>query len=171
MGRGQRPPLSRIVLLMLVLAGCSSTPAELAYSPESALLAYPQALTLDKQLIGQPVRWSGLIVASRVKADHTEIELVYLPLRSNGIPQQQEQSPGRFLVHVTGLLDPQLYAAGRSFSVLGTLKQWQYGQIGEQPYQFPVVDAQRYKLWPKLKEVEVRYVRDPFDDWLWPPRP
>jgi outer membrane lipoprotein len=35
---------------------------------------------------------------------------------------------------------------------------------GEMPYRFAVVNATQHKLWPIVKEVEVRYERPLFDD-------
>lgn len=153
--------------MMGLLAACSSLPAELSYSPESDLIPYSHTLVTNPQLIGKPVRWSGLIANTRILANTTEIEVVYLNLRSNGLPEQQEQSPGRFLVRVAGFLDPQLYAPGRSISVLGQLQQIQTGHIGEHEYIFPVLRAEQYRLWPKQKEIEIRYVHDPLDDLMW----
>jgi outer membrane lipoprotein len=148
-----------------LLTGCASGPDKLAYQPESQLVPYAQALTAPTQYQSQPVRWSGLIVQTRVLAGSSEIEIVYLPLKSNGQPEQQETSPGRFMASVHGLLDPELYAKGRSITVLGHLGRSVEGKIGEQSYRFPRVVVDEHTLWPKVKEVEVRYVRDPFDDF------
>jgi outer membrane lipoprotein len=165
------PFLCLFVLLSVIawlLSGCASGPDKLAYQPESQLVPYAQALTAPTQYQSQPVRWSGLIVQTRVLAGSSEIEIVYLPLKSNGQPQQQETSPGRFMASVHGLLDPELYAKGRSITVLGHLGRSVEGKIGEQVYRFPLVVVDAHTLWPKVKEVEVRYVRDPFDDFGFP---
>lgn len=152
-----------VVLSALLVSACSSVPAKLAYQPESALIAYPQALAEPAAYLGKPVRWSGLIVQTRVQAANSDIEVVYLPLKANGQPVQQEDSPGRFIIRVHGMLDPELYAKGRSISVVGELAASVEGHIGQQSYRYPVVNAKEHLLWPKVKEVEVRYVRDPFD--------
>ena len=156
-------PRILVALAVLFVSACSSVPEKLAYEPESALIDYPQALAEPTAYLGKPVRWSGLIVQTRVQAADSDIEVVYLPLKANGQPVQQEDSPGRFIIRVHGLLDPELYAKGRSISVVGELAASIEGHIGQQSYRYPVVNAKEHLLWPKVKEVEVRYVRDPFD--------
>ncbi|CAJ1832118.1 Outer membrane protein Slp [Aeromonas veronii] len=95
--------------LALLLGACSSVPKELAYEPENQLVAYQPALG---GMEGKPARWSGVISAVHNKADQSVIEVVYLPLKSNGVPEQTEQSPGRFLAIMKGFVDPTLYAKG-----------------------------------------------------------
>ncbi len=158
--------------LALLLGACSSVPKELAYEPENQLVAYQPALG---GMEGKPARWSGVISAVHNKADQSVIEVVYLPLKSNGVPEQTEQSPGRFLAIMKGFVDPTLYAKGRSLTVLGTIGQPVDSQIGEHKYRFSVLNVTGSKLWPPVKEVEVRYMDpyfyDPFYDPFWPRRP
>ena len=140
-------------LVGLLLGGCSTVPKELAYEPADQLVAYQPAL----------------------KGDQSVIEVVYLPLKSNGVPEQTEQSPGRFLAIMQGFVDPTLYAKGRSLTVLGTLDKPVDSQIGEHKYRFSVLKVTGSKLWPPVKEVEIRYMDpyfyDPFYDPFWPRRP
>jgi len=158
--------------LALLLGACSSVPKELAYEPENQLVAYQPALG---GMEGKPARWSGVISAVHNKADQSVIEVVYLPLKPNGVPEQTEQSPGRFLAIMKGFVDPTLYAKGRSLTVLGTIGKPVDSQIGEHKYRFSVLNVTGSKLWPPVKEVEVRYMDpyfyDPFYDPFWPRRP
>ena len=100
--------------------------------------------------------------------------MVYLPLKANGVPTQTEQSPGRFLAVMKGFVDPTLYAKGRSLTVLGTLDKPVDSQIGDHKYRFSVLKVTASKLWPPVKEVEIRYMDpyfyDPFYDPFWPRR-
>ncbi|CAM3830375.1 Slp family lipoprotein [Aeromonas bestiarum] len=156
----------------LLLGACSSMPKELAYEPESQLVAYQPALAGQE---GKPARWSGVISAVHNLTEKSVIEMVYLPLKSNGVPEQTEQSPGRFFAVMKGFVDPTLYAKGRSLTVLGTIGKPVDGQIGQHKYRFSVLNASSSKLWPPVKEVEIRYMDpyfyDPFYDPFWPRRP
>ncbi|MFB2872495.1 Slp family lipoprotein [Aeromonas jandaei] len=156
----------------LLLGACSTVPKELVYQPENQLVAYQPALG---GMEGKPARWSSIISAVNNKADQSVIEVVYLPLQANGVPEQTEQSPGRFLAIMKGFVDPTLYAKGRSLTVLGTIGKPVDSQIGEHNYRFSVLNVMGSKLWPPVKEVEVRYVDpyfyDPFYDPFWPRRP
>ena len=113
---------------------------------------------------GWLVKWSGVIAQTRNLVTGTEVEVVYLPLSYNGTPQQSEQSPGRFIAVFPQLLDPVLYAKGRSITISGATGPSREGKIGEVPYRFAVMNATEHKLWPIVKEVEVRYERPLFDD-------
>lgn len=163
---------SVIMLAGLLLSGCSSVPRELVYEPENQLVAYQPAL---QGMEGKPARWSGVISAVHNEQDQSVVEVVYLPLKANGVPTQTEQSPGRFLAVMKGFVDPTLYAKGRSLTVLGTIGKPVDSQIGEHNYRFSVLNVTGSKLWPPVKEVEVRYVDpyfyDPFYDPFWPRRP
>lgn len=154
-----------------LLSACGTVPRELAYEPESALVPFAPGLSQP----GAMARWSGVIAAVHNEPARSVIEVVVLPLKSNGVPLQTEQSPGRFLAIMPGFVDPALYAKGRSLSVLGQVAAPVDGKIGEHPYRFAVLDSAKSKLWPPVKEVEVRYVdpffHDPFYDPYWPRRP
>ncbi|PJG60271.1 Slp family lipoprotein [Aeromonas cavernicola] len=156
----------------LLLSACSTVPPQLVYEPQQQLVAYQPALA---GMEGQPARWSGVIAAVHNKTDQSVIEVVYLPLKANGVPEQTEQSPGRFLAIMKGFVDPTLYAKGRSLTVLGTVAAPVDRHIGEHPYRFSVLKVSGSKLWPPVKEVEIRYVDpffyDPFYDPFWPRRP
>ena len=167
--------MKRVIMLGLtglLLVGCSSVPKELAYEPESQLVAYQPAL---QGMEGKPARWSGVISAVHNEQDQSIIEVVYLPLKANGVPTQTEQSPGRFLAVMKGFVDPTLYAKGRSLTVLGTLDKPVDSQIGDHKYRFSVLKVTASKRWPPVKEVEIRYMDpyfyDPFYDPFWPRRP
>ncbi|KUE81590.1 Slp family lipoprotein [Aeromonas schubertii] len=165
-------PWSRLLLgaATLLLAACGTVPRELAYEPESALVPFKPALEQS----GAMARWSGVIAEVRNEPSRSVLEVVELPLKSNGVPQQTEQSAGRFLAIMPGFVDPTLYAKGRSLSVLGKVAAPVDGKIGEHPYRFAVLEVDKSKLWPPVKEVEVRYVDpffyDPFYDPFWPRR-
>ena len=166
--------MKRVIMLGLtglLLVGCSSVPKELAYEPESQLVAYQPAL---QGMEGKPARWSGVISAVHNEQDQSIIEVVYLPLKANGVPTQTEQSPGRFLAVMKGFVDPTLYAKGRNLTVLGTLDKPVDSQIGDHKYRFSVLKVTASKLWPPVKEVEIRYMDpyfyDPFYDPFWPRR-
>lgn len=165
--------MKRVIMLGLaglLLGGCSSVPKELAYEPESQLVAYQPAL---QGMEGKPARWSGVISAVHNEQDQSIIEVVYLPFKANGVPTQTEQSPGRFLAVMKGFVNPTLYAKGRSLTVLGTLDKPVDSQIGITSIASRA-QVTASKLWPPVKEVEIRYMDpyfyDPFYNPFWPRR-
>ena len=59
-------------------------------------------------------------------------------------------------------------------TVLGTLDKPVDSQIGDHKYRFSLLKVTASKLWPPVKEVEIRYMDpyfyDPFYDPFWPRR-
>lgn len=150
--------------LALFLTACANNKTGY-YADDSVLIRqqFAQMAQLNNPQ-GWQVKWSGVIAQTRNLASGTEVEVVYLPLAYNGIPQQAEQSPGRFIAVFQQLLDPVLYAKGRSITVSGATALSREGKIGDMPYRFAVLNATQHKLWPVVKEVEVRYEDPLFDD-------
>lgn len=55
----------------------------------------------------------------------------------------------RFLVSTREFLDPAIYAPGRRLTVLGTVAGRSERRVGDLPYAYPMISAERIKLWPK----------------------
>ncbi len=142
-----------LVMLMLVSACGSRYPTQIdqAVSSEATVSDIQQGLATDK---GVTVRWGGVIANINNQEKQTWLEVVQLPIKSNGKPRDTDVSSGRFLVKIEGFLDPAIYAKGREFTVVGILSGMSDGKIGEFEYKFPVVAAQGYHLWPQTRELD-----------------
>lgn len=94
------------------------------------------------------VRWGGTITQVFNRADGTTVvEIVSRPLYSGGRPIHDDRSDGRFRAQIEEFLDPEIVAAGRDMTVVGTLAGRLSGTIGEASYVFPVVSVQNYRYW------------------------
>jgi outer membrane lipoprotein len=107
-----------------------------------------------------PVRWGGRIVRVENKANDTWIEVIAKELDGEGRPIESDQSAGRFLVRVEGFLDPAVYQADREVTVYGVVETKVDRTIGERPYTYPMIRAQRFHLWEE--EFPERYGYDPW---------
>lgn len=118
---------------------------------------------------GQTVRWGGTIARVENQTGTTHIEVVELPLAGSGRPRDSNASAGRFIAHFTGFLDPVIYAAGKSLTVIGHVEAIVDGKIGDHRYRFPLVKAAQHRLWEKRKEAQIIYYREPFfyDPWFY----
>lgn len=136
-------------LLVLILWGCVSA------FPEEALRSVNRALSVAElragaaAYAGQRVILGGEILATRPRVGETEIEVLARRLRGDDSPERSDQSQGRFLVRTGEFLDPAVYAAGRRLTVIGTVKGEEQRTIGELPYRYPVITAERIRLWPR----------------------
>jgi outer membrane lipoprotein len=133
----------------MLLGGCASG------FPEAALRSVNRAITASelradpKAYVTQRVILGGEILATRPRVGETEIEVLGQRLRGDDSPERGDESEGRFLVKTTEFLDPAVYAAGRRLTVIGAVTGEEERKIGELPYRYPVIAADRLRLWPR----------------------
>ena len=133
----------------LLLGGCVSA------FPEEALRAVNRALSLEElrrdpaAYVNQRVLLGGEILATRPRVGETEIEVLSRRLRGDDTPERSDRSDGRFLVKTPEFLDPAVYAEGRRVTVVGRVTGGEERTIGELPYRYPVIAADRIRLWPR----------------------
>ena len=127
------------VLAVFTLAACATqTPAPTGPTP---------AEVRASGTTGGEVHWGGQIVNVQNERDRTLVEVLALPLDSDGEPQNDQRPQGRFLVDKSGFLEPHEYAPGRLVEVRGRLKGFVDGKVGDSAYRYPVVVSERVKLW------------------------
>jgi outer membrane lipoprotein len=142
---------ARLTLLLvgLLLAGCGSV------FPKQSLVGVNRALTLPELRRdadahqGERVVLGGVILATTPKVGQSEIEVLSRPLGEADAPKRTDQSDGRFLVMTPDFLDPAVYSTGRRLSMLGTVVGGEERKVGELPYRYPVIRAERMYLWPE----------------------
>lgn len=136
------------LVALLLLTGCVSA------FPEAATRSANRALTVGV-LRSDPeahrdarVILGGEILETRPRRGETEVEVLSRRLRGGDRPEISDRSEGRFLVLTSEFLDPAVYAKGRRITVLGTVVGGEERPIGEVPYRYPVIRAERIRLWP-----------------------
>lgn len=153
---------------ILLIGGCSSIPRDIAIGPDSSPPVH-QVQDNPVEWLGAQVRWGGSIVRTDNADNRTRIELVSRPLLSNARPSSaSDRTDGRFMVEISGFLDPEIYETGRLLTVVGTLQALEKGKVGEQDYSFPVVEVRSHYLWEKLPPYPYTYpygYNDPWGPW------
>ena len=137
-----------IACVLLLLSGCAVTPPfsdDLLHNVNRSLLP-EQALKENAQDVD--VMWGGVIVNATNTPEHTDFAVLFYPLDSSQRPDRREQAKSRFIVRYPGYLETMVYAPGREIAVLGKLQGVEEGKVGDAPYRFPVVKADRIHLWP-----------------------
>ena len=136
-----------VLLVGLLLTGCGSV------FPKASLVGVNRALTIPELRRdadahqGERVVLGGVILVTTPKVGQTEIEVLSRPLGEADSPRRTDQSDGRFLVVTPDFLDPAVYSTGRRVSVLGTVTGGEERKLGELPYRYPVIRAERMYLW------------------------
>lgn len=131
----------RLGAFVLLLGGCASTSEPVATGPT------PSQVSARGDAQGE-VHWGGQIVSVKNLRDRTLIEILALPLESSGRPRLDGRPQGRFIADRAGFLEPHEYAPNRYVEVQGRLGGFTEGTVGDAPYRYPVVQADRLVLWP-----------------------
>jgi outer membrane lipoprotein len=146
-----------IACVLLLLSGCAVTPPfsdDLLHNVNRSLQP-EQALKENAQDV--EVMWGGVIVNATNTPEHTDFAVLFYPLDSSQRPDRREQAKSRFIVRYSGYLETMVYAPGREITVLGKLQGVEEGKIGDAPYRFPVVKADRIHLWQIGDDSRVRF--------------
>jgi len=139
-----------VLAALVLLAGCASAPF-----PEAVMQTVNRAITVSElranpgAYLGQRVIVGGEIISTEPKAGETEVELLTHPLGSGDRPRHTDRSDGRVIVRSKQFLDPALYAKDRRLTAVGTVAGGDERRIGDQPYLYPVIEAEDVKLWPR----------------------
>lgn len=139
-----------LVLVAVFGVGCATSPF-----PEDLVRTADRALTLRELRsdttahLGARVILGGEVLATTPNPGETEIEVLSRPLRAGDVPERSDRTNGRFLVRTPESLDTAIYAPGRRLTVLGTVAGRLERRVGDLPYAYPVISAERIKLWPK----------------------
>ena len=139
-----------LAFVAVFVAGCATSPF-----PEELTRSVDPALTLAELRsnaaahLGARVILGGEILATLPKPGETEIEILSRPLTAGDVPERSDRTNGRFLVRTREFLDPAVYAPGRRLTVLGAVAGREERRLGDLPYAYPVISAERIKLWPR----------------------
>jgi outer membrane lipoprotein len=134
-----------VPIALSLLAGCATVPEPLEGDYSESF--YPEQATSGS--VGARVRWGGRVVETRPGEKRTCIELLARELDSSARPRETDRGQGRFLACRGEFIDPEIFTNGREVTVVGRLRGFRDGSVGEFQYEYPVVDADSVYLWPE----------------------
>ncbi|KMY67581.1 hypothetical protein AAU61_10220 [Desulfocarbo indianensis] len=102
----------------------------------------------------QVVLWGGRIIKTINKKKGTLIEVLQLPLDQQERPKQVHDTQGRFIVSMTGFLDPEVYQAGKEVTVVGRVAGVEELPLGEITYTYVLLRGKEVYLWPQRQPAE-----------------
>lgn len=151
-----------LTALCLVLTGCIAPPKGLE-KEQFSIHRYRDISPQDLSCHCKTVRLGGKIVKTTILPNQTKIEVLSLPVSSlSGKPFVDAQSDGRFMVYFNGFIDPE-NLKDRYITVGGTLSGSEQGKIEQAGYTYPVVQAEKYRIW--TLSTSYYYPADDWDDW------
>tara|TARA_Y100001956_G_scaffold79903_1_gene94107 strand:+ start:1899 stop:2453 length:555 start_codon:yes stop_codon:yes gene_type:complete len=148
----------------ILLSACSTLPDNL--KSEDPLLVTNYATWLSAQQSQPQVRLGGVIAKVTNLKDKTRVEVVNLPINSNGKPDISQEPQGRFIGYIDGFVEPVSFAEGRLITLLGEGREGEKGSVGEHEYTYPVMQVEGFHLW----RIEERVRTQEVDSYLYPCR-
>jgi outer membrane lipoprotein len=158
-----RPLLARFAFagaLAGLLGACATVPEDCLTAVGNPSLT-PGRVSATGGHSGELQRWGGVLASSRNLADSTELTVVGYPLDGCGQPQSGAVPVGRFIVVQQGYLETAAYPPGTRVTATGILVGTREGRVGDAPYRYPILSAQRIRWWSVAPAAEAPRV-------LWP---
>lgn len=146
-------------LLVPLLSACATTPQPIAGGP---FLNITPQFAQQQNVVGERVRWGGIIIEVVPGKQETCFEVLAKPLDSNGQPWRTDKVEGRFVACAPGIFDPAIHSPGRELTVVGTLKTPLACKLGDHEYRCAYLPAEALYLWPKRDYYGDPYWYDPF---------
>lgn len=149
-----------VACLTLVLTGCASYPDNVAVAEGTELTNFTDVNNSNSNVIGQTVRWSGVIAKISNEKTLTKLDVLYYPASKNGRPITKDEPLGRFRVVINGFVDPAVYRQGKAVTALGNLKEPETDRIGEYEYEYPTLTSKNIHLWEAVvikPQVQLNY--------------
>lgn len=139
--------LALSALLAVSVTGCV-TPAPFVASTAASPAVWQIAENPEGHL-NREVLWGGMILEIKHRARYTELEMLGFPLDAQQQPQPERADEGRYILIVSGFLDPADYAVGRFLTFPGRITGARRGELRNEPYIWPMLDTLQPHLWPK----------------------
>jgi len=156
----------RTIFFMLIAVGlsaCSTLPENL-HSENTNLITSYQQWQQSGFAAESEVRIGGVIASVTNLSDRTRIEIVNLPVDTNGKPDLSVLPEKRFSAYVEGYLEPVALAKGRLITVLGASHGQEQIKVGDFSMTIPVIQAAAFHLW----RIEERVVFDQDSPLMFP---
>lgn len=165
----QTASFAALLCLPLLLISCSShVPPEIKEPLANEIGLQTVRANID-DYVSKRVRWGGVVLAIENRKDATWLTMLAQPLNSYGRPDEADASAGRFIAIVPDFLEPVVYKVDREITFTGIVKGSETRKVGEFEYNYPVIEVDKYHLWP-----EVVYIEDSrppywvYDPWYYP---
>lgn len=141
------PRLALLFVSTMLLGACATAPEFNLAGVDRTLT--PAGVTDLAAARDKRVLWGGLILGGRNLKDSTQLEVLAYPLDSDGRPDADAATLGRFLLVRAGYLEKLDYAPGRQLTAVGPVTELVKARIGEADYQYPLMRAEQLHLWPR----------------------
>ena len=145
--RGRFAEWSVWTLLFLSL-GCASVFSSESLKRVDSDISFRDLQRNPEAFQEKTVLLGGKIIETRNLSEKTVLMVSQRMLDSNHRPIREDQSQGRFMVHVPEFLDPAIYRRERNITVIGRVAGSSVLPLNGTPYRYPIIEKKELYLWP-----------------------
>jgi len=142
------PLVCTVMFTALVVIGCAPVISQEALKQVDQSVRFEELLENPEGYRGRTVLLGGDIIETQNLADKTLIVVLQRSLGYRKKPAAEGVSKGRFIVSVTGFLDPSIYRPGRKITVVGLVVGTEVRPLGEIEYTYPLIAKRELYIWP-----------------------
>jgi outer membrane lipoprotein len=137
-----------LMVAMLLMAGCTHVVSKQVLNEVDRNATFAQVVKDPDAYRGKTVLFGGAIIETKNFADKSQVVVLQQPLDRRDRPVAGDVSEGRFIILISGFLDPAIYSPGRLVTIAGKVVGKEKHPMGEIEYTYPVVEKQGLYLWP-----------------------
>lgn len=142
-----------LLLLSLALQGCTHAISGPSRALVDRSVSFPMLHENPEQFKGRFVLAGGIIASVKNLPEGGQLEVVQLPVDSQGMPEDSLNTGGRFLAFSDRFLDPLVFKEGKRITVVGEVKGSQVKRIDQVDYRYPTIVIKEVHVW-RPEEVE-----------------
>jgi outer membrane lipoprotein len=139
------------------LASCVPLKSKQSQKPSMPTVTFDELSNNPNDYVGSQVVFGGYILELKNTKAGSLLTILQAPLDFQNRPNLREESKGRFLARGEKFLEPETYRRDRRVTVTGKIAGVLTQPIGDQEYQYPVIDAEKLQLWTD----------ENYYDWQW----
>lgn len=133
--------------ILLFLHGCTYAISPPLAEKAAKNISFEKLQSDPAAFIGKLLILGGTIAQTTNTKQGTVIEVIQKKLDYWGKPERTRRTGGRFLMFISGYLDPMVFAPGRDITVAGEVLELNPPVLGGQHSDYVVVLSKEYRLW------------------------
>ena len=138
-----------LLLLILVLSvGCAPVLSQGLIDGASRNVLFGDLQRNTERYTGHSILFGGTIIRVGNDSSGGWAEILQRPLGYRMEPELNDQTGGRFLLLTNEILDEQIFSNGRKITLVGKVEGKESRSLDQISYDYPVLRAQEYHLWP-----------------------
>lgn len=142
-----------MLLLSLALQGCTHAISKQSRAMVDPSVTFAGLHQNPDQYKGRYILVGGTVASVTNRPDGGQLEVVQLPVDSQGMPKDTYNTGGRFIAVSERFLDPVVFKEGNSVTIVGEIQGSRTKKLDQMEYRYPVIGIREVHVW-RPEEVE-----------------